>query len=40
MTPFVKLYENTKGVTWGKQMNIIQAPNPSPQQRKKAQNIA
>jgi hypothetical protein len=23
MTPFVKLYENTEGVTWGKQMHII-----------------
>lgn len=39
MTPFVKLYENTKGVTWGKQMNIVQAPHPSPQQKNKATNI-
>jgi hypothetical protein len=38
MTPFVKLYENTKGVSWGKQMNIVQAPNPNPQQRNKAHN--
>ena len=27
MTGFVKIYENTRGVTWGKQMNVIQAPN-------------
>jgi hypothetical protein len=23
LTPFIKLYENTRGVTWGKQMNIV-----------------
>lgn len=34
MTPFVKLYENTKGVTWGKQMNVQQAPPPNPNQKK------
>lgn len=33
MTPFVKLYENTKGVTWGKQMSVQAAPN-IPNQRK------
>lgn len=33
MTPFVKLYENTRGVTWGKQINISQVPNPNVQQK-------
>jgi hypothetical protein len=34
LTPFVKLYENTKGVTWGKQMNIIQNNPNNPDQKK------
>ncbi len=36
MTTFVKLYENTRGVTWGKQVNIVQPPNPNPQQKKQS----
>ncbi|MEQ8473633.1 MAG: hypothetical protein RIC35_20715 [Marinoscillum sp.] len=38
MTAFVKLFENTKGVTWGKQLNMIQqqqAP-PNPDQKKQS----
>jgi hypothetical protein len=34
ITPFIKLYENARGVTWGKQMNIaIQQPQQNPEQK-------
>jgi hypothetical protein len=38
MTPFVKLYENTRGVTWGKQIHIQQSPPNNQQQRNKVNN--
>ncbi len=39
ITPFIKLYENTRGVTWGKQLNIALTQQPKkPEQKNIAHN--